>query len=46
MDIKLQKGYKLTEGDLIKLGRVKFRIRELKGIETKAPKGEKHTKIV
>jgi len=39
------KGYKLTEGDLIKLGRVKFRIRELKGSATKSSKSEKQTKI-
>jgi hypothetical protein len=41
-------GYKLTEGELIKLGRVKFRIREIKGtptIPSKSSKGEKGTKI-
>jgi len=39
------KGYKLAEGDLIKLGRVKFRIRELNGLTNRASKSEKQTKI-
>jgi hypothetical protein len=39
------RGYKLAEGDLIKLGRVKFRIRELNGFANRASKCEKQTKI-
>jgi len=43
------KGYKLCEGDLIKLGRVKFRIKEIRtspyDANSKAKADSKHTKV-